>query len=113
MLFFSKLPHFHSASWKTVCKWKLIAVHDFFSDLCSEGIKFGGCIGACDTLPCKHGGFCREMYQNFSCDCEKSAYTGPTCQEDVSINFDGSPIQARFEYLFRKLLFYRKGPFTF
>ena len=84
-----------------------------FSDLGSEGIKFGGCIGACDTLPCKHGGFCREMYQNFSCDCEKSAYTGPTCQEDVSINFDGSPIQERFEYLFRKLLFYRKGPFTF
>ena len=80
-----------------------------FSDLGSEGIKFGGCIGACDTLPCKHGGFCREMYQNFSCDCEKSAYTGPTCQEDVSINFDGSPIQERFEYLFRKLLFLQKG----
>jgi len=65
----------------------------------SEGIKFGGCNGACDTLPCKHGGFCTEMYQNFSCGCSKSAYTGPTCQEDVSINFNGSSIQTNLSLL--------------
>lgn len=65
----------------------------------SKGIKFGGCNGACDTLPCKHGGLCQENYLNFSCDCSQSAYKGPTCQEEVSFNFNGSTIQTNLSSL--------------
>ena len=52
-----------------------------------------GCTGACDNKPCKHGGFCEEKYRDFDCDCKNTAFNGQTCQEDVSINFDGKAIK--------------------
>lgn len=38
------------------------------------GVTFGGCIGACDTEPCKHDGLCMEEYEKFSCDCQTTAF---------------------------------------
>lgn len=59
-----------------------------------HGVIFGGCNGACDVLPCKNEGMCQEYYQRFACDCHLTAFKGQTCQEEVSVIFNGTSIEA-------------------
>lgn len=37
----------------------------------------------CDPQPCQHGGQCRDIGNDFLCDCVEG-FQGPTCQESVS-----------------------------
>ena len=58
-----------------------------FKDL--HGVK-KGCHGSCDSQPCQNNGLCLEHYANYSCNCSATAFKGRTCNEDVSVYFDGS-----------------------
>ena len=53
------------------------------------GVK-RGCHGSCDSQPCQNNGVCLEHYANYSCNCSATAFKGRTCNEDVSVHFDGS-----------------------
>ncbi len=56
-----------------------------------HGVTFAeGCRGACDRAPCKNGGYCLELYRGFSCQCDHTPFVGQTCQEEMSVTFNGS-----------------------
>ncbi|XP_071943544.1 neurexin-4-like [Antedon mediterranea] len=45
-----------------------------------------GCTGHCDAKPCMNGGVCMEMYSTFECDCDKTAYAGKICTQEVGVD---------------------------
>ncbi|XP_055847074.1 cubilin homolog [Episyrphus balteatus] len=45
----------------------------------------------CESIPCKNGGTCYNLYEDFNCECP-NAWTGKTCETDVDEcqNFNGT-----------------------
>lgn len=33
----------------------------------------------CNPNPCEHGGVCKQNWEEFKCDCDKTGYTGAVC----------------------------------
>ncbi|XP_035221319.1 neurexin-4-like isoform X2 [Stegodyphus dumicola] len=38
----------------------------------------------CNPNPCEHGGVCKQNWEEFKCDCEKTGYTGAVCHIPVN-----------------------------
>uniref|UniRef100_A0A6Q2Y3P5 Contactin associated protein-like 5a n=1 Tax=Esox lucius TaxID=8010 RepID=A0A6Q2Y3P5_ESOLU len=49
-----------------------------------------GCPGHCSSSSslCHNRGRCVEKNSGYVCDCSQSAYSGPSCKEEVSVSFD-------------------------
>ncbi|XP_055841856.1 cubilin homolog [Episyrphus balteatus] len=47
----------------------------------------------CESIPCKNGGTCYNLYEDFNCECPKT-WTGKTCETDVDEcqNFNGTDL---------------------
>ena len=37
-------------------------------------------IDDCATNPCKHGGFCIDLVNNYTCNCSTNRYSGENCE---------------------------------
>ncbi|XP_076366495.1 neurexin-4 isoform X2 [Tachypleus tridentatus] len=78
----------------------------------TEGVVFDACqmFDRCNPNPCEHGGVCNQDWDEFTCECSKTGYTGAVChvprhplsceaykidnpsskQVDIKIDVDGS-----------------------
>ncbi|XP_028968153.1 neurexin-1b [Galendromus occidentalis] len=53
-----------------------------------------GCVRSppkCSSSPCYHGGICNEGWNRFVCDCSRTEYAGPTCEQPANtLRFTGA-----------------------
>lgn len=52
----------------------------------AEGVVLDACqmTDRCNPNPCEHGGICKQNWEEFRCECEKTGYTGAVCH--ISLN---------------------------
>ncbi|XP_004677414.1 PREDICTED: protein crumbs homolog 2 [Condylura cristata] len=53
----------------------------------------------CQSLPCAHGGACKDLWTHFQCDCPRP-YLGPTCADELpaaTFGWGGAPSAASFQ----------------
>ncbi|KAG8190720.1 hypothetical protein JTE90_024856 [Oedothorax gibbosus] len=52
----------------------------------AEGVVFDACqmTDRCIPNPCEHGGVCKQNWEEFKCNCEKTGYSGAVCHTPVN-----------------------------
>ncbi|VDO94703.1 unnamed protein product [Soboliphyme baturini] len=60
-------------------------VHISFDRHETSGSIERGVVRSCSEARCSNGGRCVDRFATFECDCDKTAFAGPSCADDVSV----------------------------
>ncbi|ELU16319.1 hypothetical protein CAPTEDRAFT_22004, partial [Capitella teleta] len=63
-------------------------IPDEFRDAVSSGCE--GPTTQCTDTSCDNGGLCVQEWNTYSCECDRTSFTGPTCSDDgIAYTFEG------------------------
>ncbi|GBO40028.1 hypothetical protein AVEN_29789-1 [Araneus ventricosus] len=57
-----------------------VCEHDYSKTMRATGMTFGP-VTKCSTTACANRGICVQMWNSYTCDCDMTSYTGPTCSD--------------------------------